>query len=200
MPTNVSRDEMPSWASLLNLEEAERLMEREWGEEELGAVMRHQLSSPVQFDLQTLGVGAASQLRTLCAAEGLLVQSFNDLLFHPHPPIELLEMTKRFAKASHGHADAIVPKDVALLLYYSSILVALMRCGKRITGLDDAELASGVRWALDRPWIDEPMRKMLGEGLEKITAGAKTEQSGGDANLPAPNEPPINPASGEGRP
>jgi len=173
MPTDIPHEqEKTSWASLFDLDDAERLTDRAWREQDLGAVMRHQLASPVQFDLQALGGPTAGRLQTLCAADGLLVRSFNDLLFHPHPPVELLEMTKRFAKASHGHPDAIVPKDVALLLYYSSILVALTRCDKRITGLTDHELAEGVRWALGRSWIDDPMRQLLANGLENITAGA----------------------------
>ncbi|HZK79959.1 MAG TPA: hypothetical protein VFC46_02810 [Humisphaera sp.] len=183
MATELPSDQKTGWASLFDLDDAERLTNRAWREQELGAVMRHQLASPVQFDLQAMAGPAAGRLQALCAAEGLLVKSFNDLLFHPHPPVELLEMTKRFAKASHGHPDAIMPRDVALLLYYSSILVARMRGGKRITGLVDSELAEGVRWALERTWIDEPMRRMLSEGLEKITAGANAagESSGGNA-------------------
>ncbi|HWE01529.1 MAG TPA: hypothetical protein VG326_03900 [Tepidisphaeraceae bacterium] len=175
MPTELPPDPEKSWASLFDLDDAERLTDRAWPEEELGAVMRHQLSSPVQFDLQALPGPSADRLEALCAAEGLVIKSFNDLLFHPHPPIELLEMTKRFAKATHGHPDAIVPKDVALLLYYSSIMVALTRCGKRITGLSDHDLALGIRWALDRTWIDEPTRRMLNEGLNEITAGSGTQ-------------------------
>jgi hypothetical protein len=167
MPSDLSRDQTPTWASLLNLDEAEHLADPSWRADELGDVMRLQLESPLQFDLQNSG-GSPDQLQALCAADGSPIKSFGDLLFHPHPPIELLEMTKRFAKAIHNHRDAIVPKDVALVLYYSSILVALTRCGRRITGLDDRELAQGIGWTLDRPWLNEPMRKLLIEGLDKI--------------------------------
>jgi hypothetical protein len=181
-------DDPPSWARLFNLEEAERFPDQSWGADELGSVFRHQMSSPVQFDLHNLARSAAAELETLCAAEGLLIRSFADLLHHPHPPLELLTMTKRFAKVSYHHADAVIPKDIAAVLYYASILVALVRCNRRITDLDDRDLAQGVRWALGLVWLDDSTRQLLNEGLRQL---GSQPNAGGDVSGCSPEKPQL---------
>jgi len=141
---------------------------RAWRPEELGAVYRHQMSAVVQFDLAGLGEGPARRLATLSSSEGLLVRSFADLFQHPNPPVELLILTKKFAKASIGHPDSALPDEVAKVLYYTSIVVALVRCGQRITQLDDQTLKLGIEGAISRPWVDEPVRAILREGLQAV--------------------------------
>lgn len=141
---------------------------RAWRPEELEAVYRHQMSAVVQFDLAGLGQGPAGRLSTLSASEGLLVRSFADLFQHPNPPIELLVLTKQFAKASIDHPDGALPGEVAKVLYFVSIAVALVRCGQRITQLDDQALRLGIEGAIARPWVDEPIRAILRDGLNAI--------------------------------
>lgn len=143
--------------------------QRLWQPEELGAIFEHQLSAVVQFDLSGLDPGLAEKLQTLSAAEGLLIKSFMDLFHHPHPPVELLELTKRFAKASRSHPDSPLPDEVASLLYFLSIVVAMTKCGRRITQLDDESLRSGLMWALEQPWLDEQTRGLLHGGLNALS-------------------------------
>jgi hypothetical protein len=188
----------PTWASLFDLEEMEKLPDQLDGPDGLAAVFHYHMSTAVRFDIYNLGFGGASQLKTLCtcaeAPEGtgygscsaaeaappevegaghdLLIRSFADLLHHPCPPIALLTLTKRFAKINYNRADAVMPKEIAGVLYFSSILVALIRCGQRITELDDRALAEGVQWALNRPWLDDPTRQLLNDGLQRISARA----------------------------
>ena len=147
------------------LEEGDRA-DRLWQPQELAAILRHQLSAPVQFDLGGLEKGLARKLAALSEAEGLLVRSFADLLFHPSPPLELLELTKRFAKSCRTHPHGPLPREIASLLYYASIVVAMLRCGKRITTLDDASLRRGVEWLLGQPWLEDKTRAILKEGLD----------------------------------
>lgn len=141
----------------------------------LAAVFRHQLSAPVEFDLGMVDEMLAGKLRTLCAARGLLLRSLEDLFFHPNPPVELLELAKQFAKACHEHPESPLPPDVATALYLTSIVVALVRCGRRITTLDDASLRSGIEWLISRNWIDDRLRELLREGSRTI--GASTGSS-----------------------
>lgn len=147
--------------------------ERLWRPEELGAVLEHELAAPVQFELTQLDPRIARKLRTVCAAEGLLVKSFNDLLHHPQPPVELLELTKEYAKACIRQPESPLPEDVAKVLYYGSIIVARNRCGRRISTLKDEELDKAVRWVLAQPWLDESTRSVFEEGVNGLQAPAE---------------------------
>ncbi len=144
--------------------------ERVWRPDELGAVLRHQLGAPVQLDLGNFNPGDARRLATLGNSQGLLLKSFSDLFHHPQPPIELLEMVKQFAKTSRSHPDSPLPREIATLLYYAAIVVAMTRCGRRITNLDDAGLKQGIGWVLNQNWIDDRTRGIFTEGLELIDA------------------------------
>ncbi len=140
--------------------------DRVWRPEELGPILKHQLSVPVQFDLGSLDADLAAKLSSLAAAQGLLIRSFDDLLHHPHPPVELLTLTKQFAKAMVEHPESPLPREVGRLLYFASITVALIRCGQRISGLDNASLKAGLRWCLEQNWVDERTRALLKEGID----------------------------------
>lgn len=148
--------------SLLGLATAERIS---WGREELGAILRHQLAAPVQFDLGNLSPRLAEGLRAISSGQGLLVKSFADLLHHPHPPVELLELSKEFARAYWNHPASPLPREVAMLLYFASIAAALTRCRQRITSLDNQTLGRNFGWFLDQPWLDEPSRELFREAL-----------------------------------
>ena len=147
--------------------------QRIWRPEELAVVFSHQMAAVVQFDLAGLDEGIGAKLMTLSAAEGLLVRSFADLFQHSNPPIELLILTKQFAKANINHPDSSLPREVAKVMYYGSIAVALVRCAQRITELDDCSLRQGVEWAIAQTWIDEPTRAVLREGLDRLCAGTE---------------------------
>jgi predicted transcriptional regulator len=90
-------------------------------------------------------------------------------LLHAAPPIELLSLTKEFAKANMDHPDSSLPKEVAAVLYYASISAALARRGERISQLNDAELERGLRWAKDQPWVDKQIQHLLVQALNKLS-------------------------------
>lgn len=142
--------------------------ERIWRPEELKAILQHQLSVPIQFDLSGIDPGLARTMGTLAAAQGLLVKSFNDLLHHPSPPLELLQLTKQFAKSSRSHPDSPLPPEIATVLYFASIAVAMTRCDERITNLDDETLRRGIEWVLAQPWVDDATRGLFQESLERF--------------------------------
>jgi hypothetical protein len=56
-----------------------------------------------------------------------------------------------------------MPKEIAAVLYFAAIVVALRRCGARITRLSDGELRAGVEWVLAQPWIDPATRALFAE-------------------------------------
>ena len=160
-------------ASLFDMTpEAERI----WRDDELGAILRHQLSAPLQVDLINLERGLAVKVRNLAESQGLTLKSFGDLLAHPHPPVELLKITKDFAKACRLSPHGPLPREIASVLYFASIAAALVRCRRRITSLTNEALADGLRWVLARPWLDAPIRTLVEESLQllKTQAGERT--------------------------
>ncbi len=133
-----------------------------WRPEEFGAVFRHQLAAPLAADLGGLDPGLGDKLAGLRTPDGRPVTTFGDLLRHPAPPVALLDLVKEFAKASRRAGRGHLPAEVATLLYYLAIAVALCRCGCCLTRLDDAALREGFRWARAQPWVDDATRELLG--------------------------------------
>jgi len=148
---------------------------RLWRPEELGAIFRHQMSAPVLVDLGGYDPGTAARLKRLSEAQSLLLKSFSDLFHHPAPPLELLELTKDFAKANMDHAQSSLPAEVAAALYYTSIAAALVRLGARITRLPEAELRRGLRWTSEQAWLDEPTKQLLLQAAGKLAPGGGQE-------------------------
>jgi hypothetical protein len=144
---------------------------RIWRESELEAILRHQLSTAVEFDLGRMNHGSAQKLSMASAAEGLLLRSYGDLFRHPCPPVELLILTKDFAKRHLHHPESPLPRQIAKVLYSASIVAAMLRCRRRITSLSDAALKMEIEWALGQTWLDGTMRSLLQEGLAALADG-----------------------------
>jgi hypothetical protein len=143
---------------------------RLWRADELSAIFRHQLTAPVLVDLGRLEAGTAAQLRSLTDAQGLLLKSFAELFRHPTPPIELLVMTKDFAKLNMGQAESALPTEIATAIYYLSIAAAAVRRGERISQLPDADLRRGYAWVCAQDWIDADTQALLMTASERLAA------------------------------
>jgi len=147
-----------------------------WRPGELGAILRHQLAAPLEFDFSFLGAERPPSLDALAATEGPPIRTFGDLLRHPRPPIELLESTKEFAKRCRSRPEAPLPDEIATMLYILSIVAALTRCTRRITKLDDQGLRYSLDWALAQPWLDPATHDLLREGYQALqSAGPETD-------------------------
>lgn len=141
-----------------------------WQPDELAAMFRHQMSAPVLMDLGNFDPRTASQLKSLTAAQGLLLSSFADLFNHPNPPAQLLQLVKDFAKTNLDHPESGLPREIATALYYASIAAALVRLDKRISQLSNADLQRGLRATREQPWLDERTKSLLSEALNKISS------------------------------
>jgi RNA polymerase sigma-70 factor (ECF subfamily) len=139
-----------------------------------GAQLRHLLAAPVPLDLGALGADAAC-IRAWADSQGLLLKSIGDLFAHPHPLVDLLALVKDFAKENRTDAESPLPREVATVLYYTSIAVALYRCGQRISRHDDTALRQGFQWGIDQAWVDEPVRVLLREGLKCLSSGEEAK-------------------------
>jgi len=154
--------------SLARLMDIDGNPRRVWQPRELRAILRHQLSCPMQFEMSGLGGGLAGKLRAFASSEGLLIAGLGDLLRHPTPPVELLVLTKDFAKGHLCHPGSAFPPEISTYLCFASIAAALTRCEERITELTDDSLRSALQWLIEQPWVDEPGRVLFSEGLDAL--------------------------------
>jgi hypothetical protein len=139
-----------------------------WRPDELSAIFRHQMAAPVLTELGR-PPGAGRELNELSKGQGAPVRTFSDLLFHPAPPMELLKLTKDFAKANMDHPESGLPSEIAAALYYLSIAAAAVRLDARISQLNEADLRRSLSWLKDQPWIDDKTRALLAAALEKLS-------------------------------
>ncbi len=166
-PRDIHQTDSRHLAKMMELStETQRL----WRPEEFGAILRHQLNAPLDYDLNTVDPGMTAKLQTWSTAGGQPLTTFGDLLRHPRPPLQLLEYLKQFGKTHRNDPESPLPRDIATLLYYAGIVVALIRCRRRITQLDDHSLRRGIEWAIAQPWVEESTRSIFREGLAFIVA------------------------------
>lgn len=139
-----------------------------WPATDLVAIWRHQLSAPLLLDLEDSSPDATRTINAIRANPTRSLERFEQLLADPNPPPELLQMIKEFAKQKRSHADAAFPEEVATVLYYSSIALALMRCDVRITGMNDWILVEGFQWCVGQTWLDDQTLTLLRDALSRL--------------------------------
>lgn len=148
-------------SQLINLLSPAENPQRLWGAEELGAVWRHQLAAALEFDLGGLAEPFAAQLRGLSTPAGCSVRTFADLLLHPFPPLELLELVKEFGKTHSTHPDSLLPREISMTLYYAGIAAALVKSGRRISSLPPSTLRQGLDQVSRFEWLDQQTRALI---------------------------------------
>jgi len=137
----------------INLAEADAQLSRLWQE---------QVEAPIRFESKFLTAAMTSKLVDLAARGAPIPDRFSVLFTQADPPIEMLEYAKRLAKGVRHRPDSPAEK-AATVLYYCAIAAALVRCGRRITELDDKALAFGINWVLEQNWIDIPTRRLFND-------------------------------------
>ena len=173
MSNEIYRSQPRNLASLMDLEGQGR---QAWLPEDLAAMLAHQLSAPLVFDISRVpGYSDPSHADEI--EDGSRLTNFGELLHHPRPPLDLLRVTKDFAKGSDKREDAPIPSEIATVLYYATILVALSRHGVRITELGDQSLQEAIAWTLRQKWVDERTRLIFIQGQELLT-GINHNQNG----------------------
>ena len=160
-------------AKLMNLDEA---TPDAWSEEDLAAMLRHQFVAPLEFDLSTVelkGRQAKNRDETLTGAAMERIRTFEDLLFHREPPLELLKLSKEFFKRRLQRCKKDSPEwNLAYLFYLLSILAAGDRSSK-ISSLTSREMRKGIKCALERRWMEKRTRQFLERAAR---AGSKTSR------------------------
>lgn len=141
-------------AGLASMLEVDWAGGRLWEEQDLAAVLRHQLASP-----RPGGGGHALDAST--GEVPTRLETFGQLLNAPSPPVALLVAAKDFAKAARMDPHATLPKEIAAVLYFAAIVVARRRCGTMISRLSQEELRAGVEWVIAQPWVDPATRDLF---------------------------------------
>lgn len=163
MRDDILRGEPRSLARFFSLDDEPH---SRWTSAELSSILRHQLRSPLLFDLRGI-IGDADDGRSDDSLKSE-IRSFADLLSHPDPPIALLRLTKEFANASDARVAEPLPREIATVLYFASIVAALLRHELRISSLTANELQSGVNWSIRQPWLDTETRALFEEARTSI--------------------------------
>jgi len=145
-----------------------------WTPHELGAILRHQLATPLEVEVAGMEPWQASKLRMVCDADQLLIKSLGDVLNHTHPPVALLVLLKDFAKRLMEHPDGVLPREVAGVIYWTTIAAAQCKCGQRISRLAERQLLEGFAWALAQPWIEPAISDLLRQAASHLQPGVQT--------------------------
>jgi RNA polymerase sigma-70 factor (ECF subfamily) len=145
-----------------------RLLELPRPAESAAALLEQVLTGPMPLDLDVVAAPDAAKVRAWASEQGLVLSSFAQLLHHPSPRPELLELVKDFAKEHRSDPESPLGREVATVLYYATLAAALTRCGARITRHDDDTLRQGFRWGHEQPWVDEATRGLFREGLQRL--------------------------------
>ena len=144
-----------------------------WATRDLPAMLRHQFAALLEFDLASMklpGRAAGNRKDALEGAAAAGVKSFEDLLFHQEPVLELLKLSKEFFKWRTQVCTKGSPEwKVAYLFYLLSILVAGERA-HTLSTLSSADLVKGTGWALKQGWVDEKTKELILSARKRLLA------------------------------
>ncbi len=151
-------------ARLIELEDVQHA----WAPEEWAEVFQHQLQTPLSADLASEGPPLDERLAACREAGECPLVTFGDLIRSDAPPLDLLLRLKNFSKKFIKGAETGIPREIATLLYYLSILRAFLIHKKRISSLDSASLREGLEWSLRQQWIPADVRRILEDGRARL--------------------------------
>jgi hypothetical protein len=129
-----------------------------WSDSDLAGLLRHQLQTKLTDDLP----GAAA---VYPAVTDQGPASFGELLRAEHPPRELLELARLYAKSAAINRHRPLQRDIALVLYFATICAGRVRLGAKLSSKTDRELIEAYRWVLSREWLDPSLVPLFEAGL-----------------------------------
>jgi len=142
-----------------------------WKPDDLAAILRHQLSLRPETDFDTY-VFQGTPRRQVDTARSAGFDTYLALFQAKQPPIDVLRRVKDCAKSAVRDPNAPLPDDVATVIYFVAIAVALAAHGQRITRLADDGLRWGFQWSLKQAWLADSLRPLLARGLAALGGDA----------------------------
>jgi hypothetical protein len=142
-----------------------------WNDSEVGQVLRHQLEAEVAT--ASAYEGSADSYAAVMQESGgkHSIKTFRDLLVHPHPPEDLLQLVKQFAKAHLSSGSSPLPREVSQVLYFGAIVSGLLQGYRGVSTLTSGEVRRGAEWAMGLPWIDEGLLRLFHRYLSEGGVG-----------------------------
>lgn len=160
---DLSQTNPTTLARLLN---PDTLTGRDWRADELSALLRHQLATPLTADLANAAPDAQQTLAAVTGPLAPALRTFGDLFRQPQPPLALLQLTKQFGKNHRQDPTSPLPAEIATIIYFASIVLARLRCRQSISDLEPQALHRGIQWALAQPWLDDSLRRVFQEAQQ----------------------------------
>jgi len=96
------------------------------------------------------------------------------LFARPDAPIELLELTKEFAKQTLKDSEEMQLKEVASGLYYVTYAASIVFHRKIIGSMKEDELRAGFNWGLKQTWLDKESKKLIEQAVRQLAEGITT--------------------------
>lgn len=138
----------------------------------MGAMVQHQMSAPLQIELERLGLPMAEQqglAAALSEATRASITTVGDLFQNPEPPLKLLELSKSLFKQRIAKAPKESPQHRLYYVFYLlSIVAARVRQNTNISKLTDTQQLQAIDSMSKRAWIGEAARELLAAAREKI--------------------------------
>jgi hypothetical protein len=161
---------------LAELFDCELVTQSLWSETEFAAILRHLMEVPLRASFGDFTPsGWTQQSETGVAwAEMTCLEVFSA----SRPPLAVLVGIKEFAKMCRDNPAGPLPPEIATVVYFASIAVALLRCGIMITTLERTELLKGLSWTIGRPWLDAKTHSLVGEAKKHIEMSGSYQQFG----------------------
>ena len=160
-------------SQLLHLDETKP---EPWQEDDLPAMIQHQMSAPLEFDLGSAKL-SGSELKTasesFASATHSNIRTFGELLKNPRPPLDLLRLSQKFFRQKvKEHPKGSSEQKLSYLFYLLSIVVARIRHGANISRLTDDEQLQAIKSMIKKTWVEEKILELLSEGRKRIGAGS----------------------------
>ncbi|MCA8963071.1 MAG: hypothetical protein KDC38_21255 [Planctomycetes bacterium] len=135
------KSKLRDWSDLLGLQES---AEDLWCEADWGALLRHQLATPLELSLDSV-----SLVEPVHAADRTIAEILSD----PSASSEDLTSVRRFARSARTHPDFPLAPEVATVLYFAAVAAASVHRGERSGSLSSDRIQQGYEWCLDQGWI-----------------------------------------------
>jgi hypothetical protein len=141
-----------------------------WDHSEFAQILKHQLGAKIRTDLKNSPFARDAGLPESPLLADL---TFGEALTGDSPCIEILVLIKDFGK-SHWHSkNSGLPKEIAMVLYYSALASALNHGHGLITKLPPESLLKGFQWAMEQEWVPSALKEPIQQGVDYLSIERK---------------------------
>lgn len=162
---NINKTDPKDLARIMSVSSAD---ERLWRPEEMGALLQHQLVSPLESELRSVHTNLLKEFQRKTQGADKPPRNCRELFLAKQPDPDVLRITKDFAKLCRQSDTNPVPEQIPTVIYFTSIAMAEVKCSARITSLPNSRIRSGLQWTIAQEWISPELRDLLQEALEQL--------------------------------